>query len=247
MCWNKILTALFFLSTVSAPTVFAGEHGEEPPAAEHGGGGGEHGGAAPVVEKNFSGKQTEEWLKVQAELTTLKGKVETQKTLVENLLLQRAHSGGHEAGGAHEGGHAAAAPAHEGGHEAAAPAAGHEGGDDAETLKKEHATLIILIDQFNKLNTNFQNRYPEKGANPGRIYKRINPDDLDAMENQLTAEGRLKRLDKKIKKQYQQEVKPGQALNEDGTPKKVRVVESTKNKKKITDEIPVTDQIILQK
>lgn len=201
---------------VLALGVFANE--EKPAEGGHGAAPAEggHGGAtAAGPEKNFSGKQTEEWLQVQAQLTTLKGKVETQKTLVEGLIMQKAHGGGH--------------------------------GDDAE-LKKEHAAWITMIDDYNKLSTSFQNRFPEKGAALGRIYKRINPDNIEALENQMTAEGRMKRLNKKIKKQYRQEEKEAvQASSTNAHGVQTHTVESSTKKKKITEEIPVTDQIILQK
>lgn len=205
-----------FIIFILALNVFAnaekpaeGEHGAKP-AAESGG----HGGAAATgVEKNFSGKQNEEWLQVQAQLTTLKGKVETQKTLVEGLIMQKAH-GGH--------------------------------GDD-EQLKKEHAAWITMIEEYNKLSTSFQNRFPEKGAAFGRIYKRINPDNIEALENQMTAEGRMKRLNKKIKKQYRQDEKEAAAPTVNAHGVQTHTVESSVKKKKITEEIPVTDQIILQK
>lgn len=209
MCWSKIISISIIIFSLN---LFAAEHEAEKPAEGHGAA-----GAPAAVEKNYSGSQSDEWLKVQGQLTTLKGKVETQKTLVESLIAQKAHGG-------------------------------HSTPEDEATLKKEHAAWIIMIDDYNKLSTNFQNRFPEKGAALGRIYKRIDPENIETLESQMTAEGRMKRLNTKIKKQYKQGGDEAKATTAHANEtSKIHVVESTKNKKKVTDEIPVTDQIILQK
>ena len=44
----------------------------------------------------FSGKQSEEWMTVQNQLITAKGKVENQQKLVENLIQQKANLKGPE-------------------------------------------------------------------------------------------------------------------------------------------------------
>lgn len=209
MSWNRLIQISIVLLAL---TTYAAEHEAEKPAEGHG-----SAGAPAAAEVNYSGSQSEEWLKVQGQLTTLKGKVETQKTLVESLILQKSHGG-------------------------------HSTPEDEATLEKEHAAYIVMIDDYNKLSTNFQNRFPEKGAALGRIYKRIDPENIESIETQMTAEGRMKRLNSKIKKQYKQDTGETKAAAEHGVvPSKVHIVESTKNKKRVTDEIPVTDQIILQK
>lgn len=233
MSWNKksVFILLLSISSLASLKILANEHGEEKPAAAEGG----HGGAAPAVgELKYSGRQTDEWLKVQADLTSLKGKVETQKGLVEGLILAKAHGGGHSTS------------------------------EESETLKKEHENLQKMIEEYNALTTSFQNRFPEKGAAIGRVYKRIDTDSVETIEATMTAEGRMRQLNKKIKNQYEkisEKKKPESAhgaMKTEGhaeskhetvepSGKKVHIIESTSNKKKITEEIPVTDQIILQK
>ncbi|MBC7465572.1 MAG: hypothetical protein H7256_06225 [Bdellovibrio sp.] len=226
MSWNKKLILILVLSVSSLASLpaFANEHGEAKPAAAEGG----HGGAASAAgELKYSGRQTDEWLKVQADLTALKGKVETQKGLVEGLIMAKAHGGGHTTS------------------------------EESETLKKEHENLLRMIEQYNALTTSFQNRFPEKGAAIGRVYKRIDSDSVETIEATMTAEGRMRQLNKKIKNQYEkvsEKKKPESAHGSVKTEaaseklgKKVHIIESTKSKKKITEEIPVTDQIILQK
>lgn len=212
MLYSKIIL-IHLMFVLSSVFVFANEHGEAPPA-------GGHGGAAAPAEKPYSGNQNDEWLKVQTQLITVKGKVETQKVLVEGLIAQKAHSGGHSSAA------------------------------ETETLQKEHENLMKLIEEFNALNTNFQNRFPEKGAAPGRVYKRINPDSLEVLEKNMTLEGRLKRLSSKIKKQYtpdedlkNETVKVKSHDSEHGHSKS----EQPHKKKQPAPNIDVTDQIILQK
>lgn len=227
MFWNKNLVFILAISLTSVLS-FSAEHGEEKPAAAEGG----HGGAAPAAgELKYSGRQTDEWLKVQADLTSLKGKVETQKGLVEGLIMAKAHGGGHTTS------------------------------EESETLKKEHENLIKMIEEYNALTTSFQNRFPEKGAAGGRIYKRIDADSVETIEATMTAEGRMRQLNKKIQNQYEkvgEKKKPESAHDSTKAPahgeakaapaaKNIHIIESTKSKKKITEEIPVTDQIILQK
>jgi hypothetical protein len=271
MFWNKklilFMTAVVFVSFSQISYIekaWGNEHGEEKPAeGGHGGGGGEHGGAAPEAEKKFSGNQTDEWMKVQAELTALKAKVDAQKVTVEGLIAAKAHSGGHATSA------------------------------DSENLKKEHEKLLEMIEEYNNLSTNFQNRFPEKGSAIGRVYKRIDPEDVDTMETHMSTEGRMNLLDRKIRKQYNRqtaddiaaeknaqkkalEAKEKKKQHEEagvqaGEEKQKEAVEhheslpvhghktelkpaaekshkeEAKRKKQIPEESPVTDSIILQK
>lgn len=163
----------------------------------------------------FSGKQSEEWMSVQNQLVIAKGKVENQQKLVENLIQQKENLKG-----------------------AALTA-------KIEELKAAHIELIRLIDNYNTLNSNFETKFPEKGAAVGRVYKRIDPANIEVIQNKMTLEGRLKRLNAKIKKQY-----PRSA---EGVvdPKKSEDLKNIKKKNTLpdskSDEVQVTDQIILQK
>ena len=118
----------------------------------------------------FSGKQSEEWMTVQNQLITAKGKVENQQKLVENLIQQKANLKGPELAA------------------------------KIESLKEAHIELIRVINYYNTLNSNFETKYPEKGAAVGRVYKRIDPANIEVIESKMTLEGRLKRLNTKIKK-----------------------------------------------
>ena len=209
MFWNKKLSvlvtviSLVLFSQISyLANAIANEHGEEKPAEGGHGGGGEHGGAAPEVEKKFSGSQTDEWMKVQAELTALKARVEAQKATVEGLIASKAHSGG------------------------------HANSTDSENLKKEHEKLLAMIEEYNALSTSFQNRFPEKGSAIGRIYKRIDPEDVDTMETNMSTEGRMNLLDRKIRKQYNRQTAEDVAAEKNAEKKALDV----KEKKKFEEE-----------
>ncbi len=170
---------------------------------------------APAVPTVFSGKQSEQWMAVQSQLITARSKVENQEKIVESLILQKANLKGPELA------------------------------EKIEALKEAHIELIRVIGYYNNLNSDFETRYPEKGAAPGRVYKRIDPASIQKIESKMTLEGRLNRLNAKIKKQYSQ---GADAIVKSDTDKNAK-----KNKKQSTppaaasDEIKVTDQIILQK
>ena len=117
----------------------------------------------------FSGKQSEEWISVQNQLVIAKGKVENQQKLVENLIRQKETLKGTELTA------------------------------KIENLKEAHIELIRLINNYNTLNSDFETKFPEKGAAVGRVYKRIDPANIEVIQNKMTLEGRLKRLNEKIK------------------------------------------------
>ncbi len=169
----------------------------------------------PPMPEAFSGKQSEQWMAVQSQLITARSKVENQEKIVESLILQKTNLKG--------------------------PALAEK----IEALKEAHIELIRVIGFYNNLNSDFETKFPEKGAALGRVYKRIDPASVQKIESKMTLEGRLNRLNAKIKRQYNQ---GGDAAVESDTAKN-----SKKNKNQGTapaaasDEIQVTDQIILQK
>lgn len=162
----------------------------------------------------FSGKQSEEWMSVQNQLIIAKGKVENQQKLVENLIQQKEKLKGAELSA------------------------------KIENLKEAHIELIRLINNYNTLNSNFETKFPEKGAAVGRVYKRIDPANIDVIQNKMTLEGRLKRLNAKIKKQYPRSAEVADAEKPENL-KKVNKKNTLPDLK--SDEVQVTDQIILQK
>ncbi len=168
---------------------------------------------AGLHEKEFSGQQTEKWVEVQKSLLDLKIKVDGQKTLVADLLKSKKDN------------------------------EGKISQDEIEILKKEHEKLQSLTKDYNQLLADFQFRFPEKGLETGRKYIRLENQSLEEMENTPTFQGRLKKLNKKIKKQFQAEEKNISSSGQMDSHEKKPV--SKELKKNI--EPDVTEQIILVK
>lgn len=232
MPWVKIfITVLFF-----SPIIFANEH--EAPA------GGEHGGAAAPA-ANFSGKQTQEWNEVQTKLSALKTKVEAQEALVKSLMVQKP--GAHEAAPAGGGEHGAPAAPSGGGHGESASAAGNADpmASRIEQLKKEHQKLQTMIADYNKMNAEYETKFPEKGLKESRIYRRLDPQAIRMDETASSYEEGVQRLQNKIMRQYP---KASQNIKlEKKSKKPIAKIKDAEEKKELPKTGDVTEQIILQK
>lgn len=167
----------------------------------------------PNVPAAFSGKQSEQWMAVQSQLITARSKVENQEKIVESLILKKVGLKGSELA------------------------------ENIEALKAAHIELIRVIGYYNNLNSDFETKYPEKGAATGRVYKRIDPASIQKMESKMTLEGRLNRLNAKIKKQYNPRPEVVATSEPENSAKKAKKLPPAAK----SDEIQVTDQIILQK
>ena len=165
----------------------------------------------------YSGRQNEEWVQVQAQITILKGRLENQRKTVEALIEKKTESSGAQQQAL------------------------------IEELKKAHIQWSNSIQQYNELSTTFQNKYPEKGGSVGRIYKRMEPSNIESLEQKMTLEGRLQKLNKKIKKQYSKTPVEVDSEVDKKIKKTTETATSQENPVKKTTEIQVTDQIILQK
>ena len=124
-------------------------------------------------EESYSGNQTEEWMTVQNNLGQLKAKVDAQKALVESMLKERREK----------------SP------DRISP-------EEVTKLKTEHVKLREMNKEYNALLTDFQFHFPEKGLETKRKYIRIENQSLEQIEDNLTTEGRIKKLNKKIQSQY---------------------------------------------
>lgn len=137
--------------------------------------GGGHGEASPQ-DTNFSGKQTQQWSEVQAKLSALKSKVEAQENLVKSLTVDST-------GSATESREALAAR--------------------IEQLKKEHQKLQALTAEYNKMNLEYETKFPERGLKESRIYKRFDPQTVQPDKSVTSGyEERLQQLQNKIMRQY---------------------------------------------
>lgn len=122
--------------------------------------------------QDFSGSQNDEWTKIQAELGKQKGKLDNQEKIVTELLKAKRSVEG-----------------------SISPA-------EIANLNTQHEKLQELTKEYNKLLEEFHYRFPEKGQAGARKYIRQENQSLDQMEKNLSLEGRLKKLQKKIKAQY---------------------------------------------
>lgn len=155
MYWLKIV--LLLAAVISAQQAIAEGH--------------EEAGAA-VPAKDYSGKQTEEWEKIQTQLNSLKTKVDAQEAVVKTLVAEKSHM------------------------EPNAAAA------KVEELKKEYTKLERLTDEYNQLNADYLTKFPERGIKEKRVYTRMKLKALDAYEEDLSVQGRVNKLQKKILTQY---------------------------------------------
>lgn len=195
VCRKAVVFLFIFVNTC----LVLAQHAEEPAAASN-------------AEKDYSGKQSLEWEKAQAELGTIKGKLDAQTGIVKGLLEKKSELKGEALD------------------------------QNLDELKKEYQKLLQYTDEFNKLNMEYQTKYPERGTKEARIYKRIKPKSLQAMENEMTIQGRVNRLHSKILNQYPKNIQPV---------KKKKLIKRSDDKTdsentKKPDEVDVTDQIIFK-
>ena len=239
MLFNLLKATVCFLCVSSFAS--ANEGGGE---SAHGGGGAAT-AAGSVVSPQYSGKQNQDWAEIQTKLATLKAKLDAQEAVVKSLMGSSSHgsSSSHQA------------PA--GGEHGAPPAAGHGGAgasaanvNSSEVLKAEHKKWQDLILEYNTVQHEYETRYPEKGVKELRVYKRIEPSEIEDTQKEMTLEGRVNQLHQKIVKQYRPEIEPvvkskkskkNDSIKSEGGDEKLSLPKKNK-----TDP-SVTDQIILQK
>jgi hypothetical protein len=112
--------------------------------------------------------------------------------------------------------------------------------EQIEKLKQEHEKLKELTVSYNAQLKNFETRYPEKGLDFKRKYKRKKSLSLEQMESTLTLEGRVKKLNKTIYNQYGYKNPQAEQTKEE---KK----QQSESKKGETKGSEVTDKLIIQK
>ncbi len=169
--------------------------------------------SSKTLQGDFSGNQNLEWEKIQQDLSNVKGKLESQTSLVKSLIESKNQLKGEALD------------------------------QKLDELKSEFQKLQILTDRYNKINQDYLTKFPERGSREARLYKRIKIKSLQALENEMTIQGRVNRLHSKILSQY-----PGSVPNA----KKVQIRQ--KSKEVIGSEVSkdpsgtdVTEQIKLNK
>ena len=127
---------------------------------------------APVESGNYSGQQDESWVQLQTELTSAKTKMDAQQTIVTELLVSKKNN------------------------------KGRLSKDQVDQLSLNHQKLQDLIKKYNEKFQAFENMHPEKGQTFGRQYSRKKEQTLNEMESSLTLDGRIRKINKKIKAQF---------------------------------------------
>lgn len=149
---SRLLVSIFLLLAVSAQA-------QEEPNAD-------------LLNQNYSGKQSADWEKIQLELSTAKGKLEAQTSLVKNLI------------------------------EAKNSLKGKVLDLKLVELKTEYQKLQKYTEEYNRINQEYLTKFPERGTKAHRTYRRMRTKSLQAIESELTVQGRVNRLHSKILMQY---------------------------------------------
>lgn len=154
-------------------------HGAPAEAGHEASSAGGHGGAAgaSTADAVYSGKQSQQWSEIQTKLAALKAKLDVQEALVKKLNSEKNHLSGEDLI------------------------------SKMEELKNQHAKWLALNEEYRKISSDFETKFPEKGVNEKRIYKRLDkahakPDTLKSKDISLSDQ--LDQLQSKVVSQYPQ-------------------------------------------
>lgn len=124
------------------------------------------------AEKPYSGKQSSEWTEVQKKLSDYKSKLQAQDALVKSLISEKTK------------------------------ASVSSQRIKSKEIQLEHRKLKEMTEEYNRLSSEYDTKFPEKGVKENRIYKRTDVKSIEGIENELTAEGRLNKLHMRVLQQY---------------------------------------------
>jgi hypothetical protein len=127
-----------------------------------------------IVNKDseYSGKQNQDWEKLQTKLGNLKSKLEVQENIIKALIAEKLNLTD----------------------EALTV--------KIEQLKKEHYQFEKMVDEYNELNLEYLTKFPERGIKEKRIYTRIKSKSLQSFEDDQNLQSRVNKLQSKILTQY---------------------------------------------
>ncbi len=178
--------------------------------------------AAHQAPTEFSGKQDDTWIKFQADVVAAKTKLDAEQAIVTELLVSKKNN------------------------------KGRIGKDQVDQLNEHHKKLQEMIKNYNEKLNALEVKYPEKGQALGRQYSRKKEQSLDQMESSLTLDGRIRKINKKIKAQFGAEDSSelsGQKMPETSADKKskstLKIPEKTPQPSSPQDDI--TEKMIIVK
>lgn len=125
-----------------------------------------------ISQATYSGKQNQDWEKIQAQLTEQKAKLDAQESLIKVLLTEKAGLSGD----------ALSAKINQ--------------------IKNEHQRLEKINLEYDKLNSDYHTKFPERGLKEKRVYTRPPVKSLSAIEEELSVQGRVKKVHRKVLSQY---------------------------------------------
>lgn len=171
---------------------------------------------AALLKKDYSGKQGFEWEKAQAEVIAIKAKLEVQISTINAMMDEKNKLKGQALS------------------------------DKIDQLKMEHEKLKVLMSDYNKLNSEFLTKYPERGIKDVRLYKRSQSKTQKKSDTEMSVGEKVNLVHQKILKQYSVEKSDS---------KKQQSVSPAMPNNKARDEIKsdsdkdkgITDQLILKK
>lgn len=173
---------------------------------------------APAESSEFSGQQDDSWVKLQADVVSTKTKLDAQQAIVTELLVSKKNN------------------------------KGSIGKDQVDQLNSNHQKLQEMVKDYNQKLHDFEIKYPEKGQALGRQYSRKKEQSLEQLENSLTLDGRIRKINKKIKAQFgveENSALPEKKMPQTSADKKPKAIEKTPQPVKPKDDI--TEKMIIVK
>lgn len=135
---------------------------------------GHGGGEAKKEGKGGSAGGLPEWVELQGKIQALRAKIKAKEEALKKLVEEKEH--------VHAGAKAA---------------------EIVSSIKTEHKELKESAEEYNKLRNLLKYRFPEKGLQGEREYKRVEVQSLKEIENKYSVEGKLSGNLRRMRKQYQ--------------------------------------------
>lgn len=169
----------FLVVLISFPARISWANDHEAPAKdEHAAPADAHGGGESKAGDSHGEKKQDgdlpEWVEIQSRLTAIETKIMQKNELIKRLIEEKQHL---------------------------SPQSPRLKEVVAEMVK-EHKELLKLNEDYEKQNTIYKFRFPEKGLNKNRHYEHGEVKPLEQIEQELNIDGRLTRNQQKIKSQY---------------------------------------------
>lgn len=143
-----------------------------------------------------------EWIEIQNKLNTLDAKITAKKDSIGQLVVQKKQA-----------------------------ASSDEAKRIVDTMVSEHKEMVKMTQEYEKLRTILNYRYPERARQGTKKYSRIQVKQLSEIEEEYGVEGKLNKNIKKMRQQYGQtdlsDVEQKKLQKEKDNPKKTTIEDET--------------------